>query len=119
MTEIMKPSTIYDIAKRVGVSPATVSRVLNNKGRTSKETADKILSVAKELNYIPNSFARSLKTKETMQIMISIPDHANPFYFKMIDKIHKQAKANGYSILLHLTDAIEKEEIKNYTYAQE
>ncbi len=109
---IQKGTTIYDIAEKTGLSAATVSRVLNGKDNISEKTRNKVMAAAKELHYVTNTFARSLKTKKTEQIIISIPDQSNPFYFDMIDQIHKQAKLNGYSVLLNLTESNEKEELK-------
>ena len=52
--------TIRDVAKAAGVSPSTVSRVLNNKGIISEETCEKIYQAMRELKYVPNDMARSL-----------------------------------------------------------
>lgn len=54
---------LTDVAKRAGVSPTTVSRVINNYGSLSQKTIDKVHLAMKELNYQPNSFARSLQGK--------------------------------------------------------
>ncbi len=56
-------ATIYDIAKLAGVSPATVSRALNQKGQVKEETRKKILEIAEELNYSPNYLAREFKKR--------------------------------------------------------
>jgi len=106
-----KAATIYDIAKTTGVTAATVSRVLNNKGYIAEETRDKIIKAAKQLNYSPNPAARTLKTRRTNQVMLSIPDMRNQFYFDMIAAIQEVAKAKGYSLILNYTEADEKEEI--------
>jgi len=63
-------ATIYDIAKLAGVSPATVSRALNQKGQVKEETRKKILEIAEELNYSPNYLARSLKKKRTLPLLL-------------------------------------------------
>ena len=55
-------ATIRDVAHRAGVSPSTVSRVLNNKGVISDETAQRIQKAMQELHYVPNDFARSFAT---------------------------------------------------------
>src|SRR5690606_10664118 len=69
--------TIKDVAYECGVSTATVSRVLNNKGYASPEVKEKVREVAKRLNYQPNAIARSLKMDRTYTIGIIIPDIAN------------------------------------------
>ena len=62
----MRKTTLLDIAKEVNVSKTTVSMVLNNKDNNiSKETKEKILKKAKELNYVPNFLAKSLITKKS------------------------------------------------------
>lgn len=57
--------SIKDIARKAGVSISTVSYALNGSPKVKEETSNKILSVAKELNYVPNAAARMLKTRET------------------------------------------------------
>lgn len=105
-------STIYDIAERLKLSPSTVSRTLNGKSNTSEETRVKILETAKELNYKPNPAARYLKTKQTNQIMLSVPDLNNPFYYDMISAVQAIAKSNGYLLVLSYTEASEQEELR-------
>ncbi|HOT05234.1 MAG TPA: LacI family DNA-binding transcriptional regulator, partial [Atribacter sp.] len=73
-------STIYDIAKRAGVSPATVSRALNNQNLVKEETRKKIHKIAEEMNYSPNFLARSLVKKQTNTIALIISDITNPFF---------------------------------------
>ena len=63
-----KRVTIKDIAKEAGVSAMAVSRVLSNKGGISQETSERILAIAKKLNYRPNSIARSLRKQRTKTI---------------------------------------------------
>jgi LacI family transcriptional regulator len=107
-----KDSTIYDIAKQMGVSPSTVSRTLNGIGNTTEDTRMRILATAKQLNYVPNPAARYLKTKKTNQIMLSMPDLNNPFYFDMISAIQVVAKDNGYLLVLNYSEASEQEELQ-------
>ena len=73
--------TIKDIAKEANVSTATVSKILNNKDqRISSQTRKRVLEIAKNKNYIPNSMARSLVTKKTNTIGLILPDITNPFF---------------------------------------
>jgi LacI family transcriptional regulator len=104
--------TIYDIAQKAGVAPGTVSRTLNNIGYIKEETRQKVEQAAKELNYIPNRAARTLKTKKTGLILLAIPDTDNPFYIDMIKAAMQTAKANEYSLVLYYTEGNEKDEIK-------
>ena len=107
--------TIYDIANRANVSPATVSKVLNNKGSISVNTQKKILAIAEQLQYTPNPAARYLKTRQTNQIMLSIPDVRDLFFLDMIQIVQSRCRENGYSLLINSTEEGESEEIKMLT----
>jgi len=104
--------TINDIARMAGVSKATVSMVFNNKDQNiSRETREKILKIAKELNYIPNSIAKSLITNRTYSIGIILPDITNPFFSEIARAIEDEANLMGYNIILCNTDNdVKKEE---------
>lgn len=67
-----KKITIYDIAKIAGVSPKTVSRVVNGEGHVATETLERVQKVIKDLNYTQNSYARNLKIKKDKTILVSI-----------------------------------------------
>lgn len=69
-----KNVTIKDIAKALGLSPSTVSRALNNYSDISPETRDKVIEMAKKLNYTPNIFAKSLVTNKTKRVGLFIED---------------------------------------------
>lgn len=105
-------STIYDIAKIVGVSPATVSKALNGKGNLSEETRARILKVAKELDYAPNHAARYLKKNRTNQIMLSISNMRDSFFLDIIEPVQERAKLNDYSIMINCTGDDAQEELK-------
>lgn len=97
----MKKVTIMDIAKEVNVSKTTVSMVLNNKSiNVSDETRKKILKTASEMNYIPNTVARSLSTNRTNTIGIILPDIENPFFAMMAKTIEDTAEKLNYNIIL-------------------
>lgn len=111
---IMKKATINDIARIAGVSKATVSMVFNNKADSiSNETKKKILKIAEELNYIPNSVARSLATNKTFSIGIILPDITNPFFSEIARAIEDEANFLGYNVILCNTDNNVKKE-ENY-----
>lgn len=107
----MKKITMLDIAKKAGVSKATVSMVLNKRDQSiSEETKEKVLKLAKELNYIPNSLARGLSTKKTGTIGIILPDITNPFFSSMARAIEDAANSLGYNVIFCNTDnEIDKE----------
>ena len=71
---------IYDIAKEAGVSPSTVSRVLNNRDNVKKDTREKVLQVIEGKAYKPNLLARSLSVGVSRNIAFLVPDIENPFF---------------------------------------
>lgn len=104
-------SSIYKIAEIVGVSTATVSRALNNKGYVKKATKERIIKVAKELNYIPNSIARNLRTKRTLTLGVLIPNLKNPFYPSFVRGIQDFAEINNYIVAIFNTDSKGEKEL--------
>lgn len=104
--------TINDIAKAAGVSPATVSRVLNSSGYVKEETRQKILKVIKELNYTPSAIARSLSTSKTNTIGVIVPDVNNPFFGEVIKGISEIADMHDLNIILCDTDESMDKELK-------
>lgn len=94
----MKPK-IQDVAKVAGVSPTTVSRVLNNRGYISQETKDKVFDAMKQTNYIPNDLARSLYNKRTNLIGLIIPSASNPFYGELATYIENICADKGLKVL--------------------
>ncbi|GAB2572193.1 LacI family DNA-binding transcriptional regulator [Gracilibacillus alcaliphilus] len=94
-----KNITIKDIAREAGVSTATVSRVLSNKGYASDDIRKKVLAVAKQLNYRQNSIAKSLKMHKTNLIGVIIPDISNPYFMKISKGIEDVVQEKGYNLL--------------------
>ena len=96
--------TIKDIANLSGVSKSTVSRVINKKKYVSKNSKERVLNIIKELGYIPDGIARSLKTKETYTIGLIIPDINNPFYSETAKIIEENLRKLGYSLIICNTE---------------
>lgn len=93
--------TIKDVAKLANVSPSTISLILNNKPvPISQKTREKVLKIAKQLNYRPNQLAVGLVTSKTNSIGLIIPDNSNPFFASLSNCIEKNANSNGYSVIL-------------------
>ncbi len=108
-----KIPTIKDIAKISGFSHATVSRVLNKKGKFySEKTRIKIEQVAIKMRYTPNAIARQLKRKKTHTIAYMIP-LSQSFYFSIYHGIREVAYKNGYNVLIMNADASKEIERKN------
>lgn len=96
--------TIYDIAKRSGFSVTTVSKALNNYKDVAPQTRQKILAIAEELGFRPNSVARSLTTKKSWIIGVFFQDHVNsgfkhPFFIDVIESFKKVVGKKGYDLL--------------------
>lgn len=72
--------TIKDIAREAGVSYASVSRALSGSRGVSVKTAQRILAVAKKLNYLPNGIARNLVNQRSKTLGLILPDISNPFF---------------------------------------
>ena len=93
-------ATIKDIAKLAGVSTATVSRILNGKGGASKEIAERVLGIAKAVNYRPNNLARSLSRGDSSLIAIMIPDMSNPFFPELVSEIERVCLDHDLQVLI-------------------
>ncbi|HHV55754.1 MAG TPA: LacI family transcriptional regulator [Firmicutes bacterium] len=96
--------TIKDIAKRCGVSVATVSRVLNGHPTVSRDLRERVLQAARDLNYQPNAVARSLVSSRSRLLGVVIPDIVNPFFPDVVRAVEDVAAQHGYSVLLSNTD---------------
>ncbi|WP_239762834.1 MULTISPECIES: LacI family DNA-binding transcriptional regulator [Mammaliicoccus] len=84
-----KNLSIKEIAEISGVSVATVSRVINQNGRFSKETEKKVLEVIKNNNYKTNLVAKSLRMKQTNTIGVIVPDIKNEFFASIVSEIEE------------------------------
>ncbi len=97
-------TSIKDVATEAGVSTATVSRVLANKGPFKIETRDKILAAIAKLNYRPNLIARSLRAQTSAKIGLVVSDIRNPFFTAIARAVEDAAYERGYSVLICNTD---------------
>lgn len=92
--------TIKDIANKAGVSISTVSYALNGNSKISKKTTDKILAIAKELDYIPNAAGRHLKKKETRIIGIFIMNYIGAFFGPVFKGTRDALNNHGYELIV-------------------
>lgn len=95
-------STLADVARRAGVSVASVSRVLNGLPASSA-TAERIRQAADDLRYLPDLAARSLKIRRTDQISLMVDDLGNPAYISMMRGVEKVLRAARYRLQLTAT----------------
>jgi LacI family transcriptional regulator len=107
--------TRNDVAKEAGVSPATVSYVINNGPRpVATETRQKVLEAIQRLGYHPNAVARSLRLQRTSIIGLILPDTQNPYFAEVIRGVEKVTFERGFSLMLCHSDYILEREI-HYT----
>ncbi|MTH54135.1 substrate-binding domain-containing protein [Bacillus mangrovi] len=97
-------ATIYDVAKKAGVSSTTVSKALNNYPDVSEKTKNVILTVAAEMGYLPNSHAQSLSTKKTWSVGVMFTEDngvgmKHPFFNAVIESFRKHAENEGYDLV--------------------
>ncbi len=96
--------TIADVAHEAGVSPMTVSRVINDKGDVSAATRQRVLAVIERLNYRPSGIARGLATQRTGTLGLVIPDVSNPFFADVVRGVEDMAYDHGYNVFLCNTE---------------
>lgn len=96
--------TIKDIAREAGVSYASVSRALSGSRGVSVKTAQRILAVAKKLNYLPNGIARNLVNQRSKTLGLILPDISNPFFSDIALAVIHTAERAGYQTILSNTD---------------
>ncbi len=102
--------TLKDVALRAGVSPATVSRVVNGRGMISATTSERVEAAIKELGFRPNAMGRNLKTSRTQTFGTLLPSLANPIFGEVVEGIQTAARTAGYSVLITCSNYQEREE---------
>lgn len=107
--------TIKDIAKKAGVSIATVSRVINNYKWVSPELRERVLKIIEEENYHPSYNASVMATGKSNIIVIIVPDIASPFFAQFTSTASKILKMAGYATFLVQTDNDAAEEESFFT----
>lgn len=104
--------TSTDIAKKSGVSRATVSRYFNNPETVAKKSRNKVANAIKELNYVPNMHASSLKREHSKTIGIIIPDIVNPFYIDVAYRLQNRLKKENYNLIIQFSNESMTEELQ-------
>lgn len=93
-------ATVLDVAKRAGVSPSTVSRVLSEKAIVAPETRKKVLRVVSELGYEPNRFAQGLRSGKNSTVAFAVGDIEQYVYLQLSQHIQNELEANALDLLL-------------------
>lgn len=94
------PSTLIDVARLAGVSPSTVSRILNGTAKVSDEKRQAVLSAIDKMNFAPNQMAQGLKRGRSMTIGIVVQDISSPFFDETLRGVDDGLKGTGYASVI-------------------
>ena len=108
-------STIRDVAQRAGVSPMTVSRVINRSGYVSQDARARVEATVAELGYVPNTLARSLRFRRTKTLALVLTDITNPFFTTLARGVEDAASEQGFHVIFCNTDESESEQAEHLT----
>ena len=97
-------ATVADVARAAGVSVSTAARVLSGNGYASEATRRVVADAARDLGYVPNQIARSLRTKQTHLVGLLIGDVENSFYSVIARNVESASKEAGYRVVLCNSD---------------
>lgn len=92
--------TVEDVARRAGVSTATVSRTMNGTARVAQDTVDRVRTAIDELGFRPNPAAQNLRQQRMRTIGLVMPSRGNPFFPELVASVHPEIARRGYSLLL-------------------
>jgi LacI family transcriptional regulator len=119
MTTTPGATKISDVAKAAGVSPATVSRVMNDRASVDPELQERVREVAARLGYRPNAVARNLRKQATSVWALIISDIGNPFFTSVARGVEDVAQEAGYSVMLCNADEDGEKEGRYLSAAQQ
>ncbi|MBM6700676.1 LacI family DNA-binding transcriptional regulator, partial [Bifidobacterium pullorum subsp. saeculare] len=108
-----KKVTLKQIAHEVGLSPASVSLVLNNRPcRISEENRRRIKEVAAREHYIPNQIARSLVTRQSKTLGLIVPNIESRFFSSLAKNLEQRCRAEGYALFITNSDGIPENDVE-------
>ena len=113
---LTKRSTINDVARKAGVSKATVSHVLNNTRFVEESTKNRVLLAIQETGYRPSNVARSLTTNQTCTIGVVISDASNYFFGEILRGLEDILRPSGYGLVVCNTDETLQREAEYLDY---
>lgn len=108
-------ATLQEVAQKAGVTVTTVSRMLNKPDMVSPATVKRIKQAMRDLDYHPNELARSLSKKTSNFIGLIVPSARNAFFAKVIERMERHITANGYKLLLCVSNHERKKEIEYFS----
>ena len=111
-------TTIQDVAKAAGVSPMTVSNVLNAHPHVRESTRQKVLAAVEELDYRVNAAARNLRTGRTGTIGLAVPNIGDHYFARLAALVATIAGEEGYRVEIEHTDAVRERELEAMTLSQ-
>ncbi len=94
---------INDLARELQLSKATISKALKDSYEISPETKQRVIDLARRLNYTPNPYASSLRKRSSKTIAVVVPEVADSFFSLSINGIESVAKEKGFHVLIYLT----------------
>jgi LacI family transcriptional regulator len=110
-------TSIYDVAKRAGVSVVTVSRVLNHATSVRETSRSKVMEAVEHLNYQPSAAARSLASGKTNLIGLIVPNISDPFLSEVIYHVDQALEDEGLSLVVTIIGELDQEQrLKKYTF---
>lgn len=108
-----KKVTIYDIAKKLNITAATVSRALNNNPNISEATKELVLKTASKMNYEQNKLALALKSGKSNNVGVVVPRIDSNFFGSVIRGIEEELNPHGYHVIICQTNGDEAKEVAN------
>ena len=112
----MADINIKYLAEQLKLAPSTVSRALNDSYEISQATKDKVIKLARELNYQPNPYARSLREHKSKTIAVIMPERINTFFSQVMEGIEHITEKHGYHLLMYCTHEDEEVERRIISY---
>ena len=106
-------ASIRDVARIAGVSPSTVSRVMNGTANVEEDKRQKVLAAIQETGFKPNELARALFKQSSKIIGVIVPNIENPFFNELAKAVEEEAYINGYKILLCNSNNNTEKELMN------
>jgi DNA-binding LacI/PurR family transcriptional regulator len=97
---VVGSAEVYDIAKKAKVSPSTVSRALQDHPRIGAKTRQRIQALAKEMDYVPSTIAKSLFANRTWTIGLVLATIADPFMGRVVEGVEQVAIEAGFTVFL-------------------